>query len=301
MKILVTGGAGFIGSHIVDALVNLGHDVVVVDNISSGSAENVNPRARFYNTDITAKELENIFRNEKFELVNHHAAQINLRYSLTNPLEDAKTNILGTLNMLECCRRFDVKKIVFTSSGGTIYGDPEYLPVDEGHKINPLSPYAMSKYASELYIGMYKYLYGIKNTILRYGNVYGPRQNPHGEAGVIAIFMNKMLAGEPCIVFGDGEQTRDFVHVKDIVRANITAIDKDGIYNIGTGKPTSVNIIVGLLRSMINKNAPVEYSEPIKGEIKHIHLDVSLAKQKLGWNPTLDIRDGLIDTLKFQR
>ncbi|HLK12718.1 MAG TPA: NAD-dependent epimerase/dehydratase family protein, partial [Candidatus Binatia bacterium] len=221
MKVLVTGGAGFIGSHVVDALVAAGHDVVVVDDLSTGHRENLNPNARFVELDVTDPRLVELIRDERPAAVSHHAAQMDVRRSVADPLFDARTNILGTINLLEGARRANVRRVLFVSSGGAVYGEQEIFPAPETHPTNPVSPYGVSKRAGELYAFFYQAEYHIPFVALRYANVYGPRQDPHGEAGVVAIFCGRMLAGQPVTIFGDGEQTRDYVFVGDIVRANL--------------------------------------------------------------------------------
>ena len=223
MKIIVTGGAGFIGSHIVDAYCALGHDVVILDNFSSGKIENCNPKARIITMDITAEAINNLFEKERFDVLNHHAAQMDVRVSVNDPQFDASTNILGGLNLYEAAKKNGVKKIIFASSGGTVYGEQQEFPASEDHPKQPLSPYGISKLANEHYLYYYKQEYGISSVILRYANIYGPRQNPHGEAGVVAIFTNKLLAGQEPVINGDGLQTRDYVFVSDVVQANIHA------------------------------------------------------------------------------
>jgi UDP-glucose 4-epimerase len=239
-KILVTGGAGFIGSHVVDLFLSKGYDVVVVDDLSTGRHSNLNPQATFYQIDIRSPKVWEVFAVERPDYVSHHAAQMDVRRSVTEPLFDADVNILGLINLLECAREFDVKHFVYISSGGAAYGEPDQLPCDEEHSINPICPYVASKHTVEHYLYMHHANYGLKYTVLRYPNVFGPRQNPHGEAGVVAIFTGKMLAEECAIVNGDGEQTRDFVYVGDCARANYLALTVDhqsGVYNLGWGRP----------------------------------------------------------------
>ena len=226
MKILVTGGAGFIGSNVVDAYVTAGHEVVVVDSLVSGRRANLNPKAKFYEMDVRNPELEKVFANEHPEIVNHHAAQIDVRKSVTDPVYDAEINILGGIKLLELCRTYGVRKVIYISSGGAIYGEPVYLPCDEAHPVNPLSPYGASKYTLELYLYLFKQVYGLDYTILRYANVYGPRQNPEGEAGVVAIFTGQLMQGKQVRIFGSGEQERDFVFVGDCARWQRTGPDR---------------------------------------------------------------------------
>ncbi|MCX5778169.1 MAG: NAD-dependent epimerase/dehydratase family protein [Elusimicrobia bacterium] len=302
MKILVTGGAGFIGSNIVDELVNRGHSVAIVDNLSSGKKKNINPRARFYKADITdAPAIDKIFKKERPEIIEHLAAQIDVRKSVADPGFDAKVNILGTLNILESGRKYGVKKVIFSSSGGTIYGDCGKKPPNESARGNPLSPYGIGKYAIEFYLNFYAELYGIKYTILRYANVYGPRQDPHGEAGVVAIFAQRMLGNDSILIFGNGSQTRDYVFVKDVVDANIRALTRgdNEIINIGTGKLTSVRDLARMMsRSTGYKKAPV--LKPARpGELLRSFLDSRKAEKVLGWKPAVAIEKGLSVTLDY--
>ncbi len=303
MAILVTGGAGFIGSHLVDELIELGKEVVVVDNLSTGKKETLNPQAKFYRQDIRSRrELEKIFKENKIEKVVHQAAQASVIMSIKDPKFDAEVNVLGSLNLLELCRKFKVKKIVYASSGGAIYGEPKYLPMDEKHPVAPLCPYGNSKYIAELYLSLYHRLYNLNFTSLRYSNVYGPRQDPYGEAGVIAIFSNKLLKNERPTIFGDGQQTRDFVYVDDVVNANILALEKgDGkAFNISTGEQTSVNKTFGLLREISGKKAiEAIYAAERKGEIRHCSLNYSKAKKELNWEPKVDMGEGLKSTLNY--
>ena len=258
MNILVTGGAGFIGSHIADAYIAEGHNVIIVDNLSGGVLENVNPKAKFYQLDVRSEKLEDVFQKEKIDVVNHLAAQMDVRRSVSDPKFDASVNVLGGLNIFESARRHRVKKIIFSSTGGAIYGEQDYFPADEEHPTRPISPYGISKLCIEKYLFYYKTVFGINYIVLRYANVYGPRQNPHGEAGVIAIFCNKMLKGEQPVINGYGKQTRDYTFVGDVVKANLLALKYDGsnIYNIGTGIEADVNKLFLELRSHLNPSCP---------------------------------------------
>ncbi|MBN2013891.1 MAG: SDR family oxidoreductase [Candidatus Altiarchaeota archaeon] len=301
MKIMVTGGAGFIGSHIVDKLVERGYEVVVVDNLSTGRKENLNQNARFHELDLRSKEdLERVFKENNIRKVIHQAAQASVIKSVREPDFDAEVNIIGTINLLECCRRYDTEKIVYASTGGAIYGEPEHLPMDEEHPIKPLSPYGLGKYVSELYMSLYHRLYGLKCTALRYSNVYGPRQDPHGEAGVIAIFSKKLLEDKQPIIFGDGKQTRDFVYVRDVVEANLLALEGvNGTYNICTGKQTSVNEIFEMLRNITGKKTKAAYEEERKGEVRYCSLNYSKAEKALKWKPKTGIEKGLKETVDY--
>ncbi len=304
MKILVTGGAGFIGSHIVDSYIELGHSVVVVDDLSTGFEENLNPRAIFYKIDIRDFEgLKTLFEREKPEVVNHHAAQIDVRKSLQDFIFDADVNIMGSLNLLRLSLEYRVKKFIFASTGGAIYGEPLYLPVNEKHPAFPLSAYGAAKLAVETYLDVLYKNFSLPYISFRYANVYGPRQNPLGEAGVVAIFTNKMMKGESPTIFGDGEQTRDFVYVKDVVSVNIIALEtnKVGVYNIGTSKRTSVNEVFRKIKNMLGTDIQPIYGEERKGEVKHIALDASLAERELGWRPLYDLDTGLSETINFYR
>ena len=302
MRILVTGGAGFIGSHVVDAYIAAGHHVAVVDNLATGRRENLNPRAVFYEVDIRDAELlAEVFDREQPEVVNHHAAQADVRQSVTDPLFDAEVNVLGTLKLLEQARRHSVRKVIFISSGGAIYGEPEHLPCGEDHPVRPMSPYGASKAAIEIYLSVYRTTHGMATTVLRYGNVYGPRQDPHGEAGVVAIFTGKMLAGETPVIFGSGEQTRDFVYVGDCARANLIALEKgdNGAFNIGTGQETSINRIAALLKELTAYAGEIRYAPEKPGEVFRIYSECTLAEQSLGWAPTVALREGLARTVAY--
>lgn len=303
MKVLVTGGAGFIGSHVVDALVKEGHDVVVVDNLSMGKREQVHPAARFYQVDIRDRQaLEEIFRTERPEAVNHHAAQADLRRSMSEPSFDASVNIIGSLNLIELSLAHKVKKFIDISSGGAVYGEPRRLPVDESHSIQPMSVYGVSKYAVEQYLRLFDGS-GLDYTILRYANVYGPRQNPAGEAGVVAIFSRQMLAGERPTIFGDGTKTRDYVYVDDIVTANLLAMAEKRAsgrrYNVGLGREVSDRQIFELVRSAVGATLEPILASKRPGEIDRICLDASLAKAELGWEPTVSLEEGVARTVAF--
>jgi len=300
LKVLVTGGAGFIGSHVVDALIEEGHMVLVVDNLSTGKKEHLNPEATFYQLDIRSPELEDVFRREKPDLVNHHAAHVNVRHSVDDPRHDAEVNIAGSLNLLECARRHGVRNFVYASSGGAIYGEPEYLPCDEKHPLNPLCPYGVSKLTVESYLFVYGHTYGLRYVILRYPNVYGPRQDPTGEGGVVAIFARQMVRGEGVVINGSGEQERDFVYVDDIVRANRLAQDllHGQIYNLGTGVGTSVNELFALMAAMTGYDAEPTYVPPKTGETFKIYLNATKARVELGWQAEVGLHEGLRRTIQ---
>ncbi|MGC9114311.1 MAG: NAD-dependent epimerase/dehydratase family protein [Candidatus Micrarchaeia archaeon] len=305
MKALVTGGAGFIGSHLTDLLLENGFEAAVVDNLSTGRRENVNAKARFYAADIRdAAAVEKVFAAEKPEIVFHLAAQANARVSLDNPLLDAETNVLGSINVLEGCRKHGAKKIVYSSSCA-VYGRPQANPVTEAHAIAPVMHYGASKYAVEQYLEIYRLLYGIDFVALRYANVYGPRQDGKGEGGVVAVFTKKMLSGAAALtVNGDGEQTRDFVFVGDVAQANLAAAQKSvskRVINIGCGKETSVNGICAALEKIIGKKAEIARAPAIAGEVKRICLDVSLAAEELGWAPRTTFEEGLRKTVEWAK
>jgi len=302
MKVLVTGGAGFIGSNIVDLLIDNRYKVTVVDNLSTGKKENLNPRAKFYKIDIRSSNLKKVFKRERPDYVLHQAAQTQVRKSILNPVYDSRININGSLNLLECCKKYNIEKIIYASSGGAVYGEPRYLPVDENHTINPISPYGVSKYMVESYLYTYNKLFGLDYIILRYSNVYGPRQDPYGEAGVIAIFIGKFLNKKRPMIFGDGNQTRDFVYVEDVAMANFLALKKntkDKIFNIGTGKGYSVNEITRKIKGILDSEIKPIYDSPIKGEVRDICLNIKLSKKELGWKPQIDMDTGLKNTMKW--
>jgi UDP-glucose 4-epimerase len=308
--VLVTGGAGFIGSHVVDALIAEGQRVVVVDNLSTGKEQNMNAKAMFYRMDICDPRLDEVFAREKIEWVSHHAAQIDVRKSVAAPQEDAKVNVLGLLNLLENCVRYGAKGLVFASSGGVVYGEPDHLPVTETYQKAPLSPYGVSKLASEYYLYYYSRVHNLPYIALRYGNVYGPRQDPHGEAGVVAIFTAKMLADESPAIFGDGEQLRDYIFAGDVARANLLAMRRladmpppksidDNAYNIGTGIGTSVNQLFNNLAAITGFHGTVEYGSERKGELKRTFLNISKAEGELSWRPSMSLLNGLKSTIAF--
>ncbi len=301
MNILVTGGAGFIGSHIVDAYVKLGHKVVVLDNLSSGKKENLNSKAVFYEMDLLDPGLEEIFKQEKIEVINHHAAQISVTHSVRHPIEDANTNIIGSLKLLELAVAHKVKRFIFASTGGAIYGEQNSFPADEKHACRPISPYAISKFSVENYLNFFKDTHGLNSTVLRYSNVYGPRQDPHGEAGVVAIFCEKLLQKQQPIIFGDGEQTRDFVAVFDVVRANVLALEKpiEGIFNISTGKETDVNELCRQITRLAGQDSPPRHEAARKGELPRSVIDPRKFQDCSGWNPATSLEEGLQKTFEF--
>ena len=311
-KVLVTGGSGFIGSNLCDRLLEEGHEVTVVDDLSTGKLHNLQQARRnpdlplsFQRVDITSNALERVFAKAEPEVVLHLAAQIDVRRSVEDPVHDAMVNVIGTVNTLEASRRHGVRKVVFTSSGGTIYGEPtpDELPVGETHPGHPASPYGASKRAVEEYLYTYEALYGIRWTSLALGNVYGRRQDPHGEAGVVSIFGGRMLRDEPLQIFGDGEQTRDFVFVDDVVHAFVLAMDRgDGLrFNIGTGEETSVNQLFAEMASLTGYTHQADHAPERPGELRQIALDTRLAAAELGWKPWTTLREGLSDTVAWLR
>ena len=299
--VLVTGGAGFIGSHLVDRLLELGNRVVVLDDLSSGRFSNLPNRINFRHSDINEANLDETFSRENPQLVFHLAAQVSVSTSMRNPLLDAEANILGTLRLLEASRHHGVEKFIFSSSGGALYGDPEYNPCDEDHPIRPLSPYGLAKSVCEKYLELYNKIFFLNYVSLRYGNVYGPRQDPNGEAGVIAIFSQAMLEGQQPVIFGSGEQERDFVFVDDVVDANLLAIDDNvtGSYNIGTGEGTSVNRIFQMLRDLYRFRKMPLKSPARLGDVLKISLDSAKSLRDMGWQPKTSLEEGLRLTADF--
>lgn len=304
MKIMVTGGAGFIGSHVVDAFVNNGHDVVVVDDLSTGRRSNLNPAAKFYQVDIRSQELAEVFEKERPEIVDHHAAQMDVRRSVDDPLFDADVNVLGSIKLIELARQYDVERFIYISTGGAVYGEPEYLPCDEDHPVNPICPYGASKHTVEHYLFMYQELYGLDYVVLRYPNVYGPRQDPHGEAGVVAIFCGQMLNQAPVVINGDGKQERDFVYVEDCARANMLALTTENlntIFNLGYGKGTNIYEIYEKLKDITGYKLVAEHGPAKAGETRRIFLEASKAEKSLGWEPTMGLEPGLRETVDYFR
>jgi UDP-glucose 4-epimerase len=303
MKVLVTGGAGFIGSHVVDTFLAGGHEVVIVDDLSTGRERNLNPKAKFYKMDIRDPGLAEVFERERPEVLDHHAAQMDVRRSVAEPLFDADVNVRGSVNLLECARRYGVRKVVYISTGGAVYGEPVYVPCDEKHPIDPICQYGVSKHVVEHYLHVYKHLYGLNYAVLRYPNVYGPRQDPHGEAGVVAIFTGLMLRGQPVTINGTGEQERDFVYVGDCARANILAAmgDQTGIYNVGEERGTTINQIFQELAKITGYPAAPSYGPPKAGETFKIFLNSQKIQAELGWEQTVDLPTGLQKTVEYFR
>ena len=303
MRILVTGGAGFIGSHVVDTFVAAGHQVAVIDDLSSGRRENLNPQATFYQLDVQDAAVGDVFRRQQPEVLCHHAAQMDVRRSVADPVFDARVNLVGLLNLMEHGRRNGLRRVLFASTGGAIYGEQESFPAPETHKTEPLSPYGVAKLASERYLFFYSAAYGITYTALRYANVYGPRQNPHGEAGVIAIFTEKLLRGEQPVINGDGKQTRDYVYVADLVRANLAALTSDfvGALNLGTGVETDVNKLFDHLRRLCGSSVSERHGPAKAGEQQRSVIDSALAGRVVGWQPEVSLEEGLRRTVAFFR
>jgi len=298
MKIVVTGGAGFIGSHVAGALAGAGHRVLVLDDLSSGKTENLPEGVEFENLDILEADLEKVIKSWSAEAVSHHAAQISVRDSVDDPFGDLRKNIVGTLRLLEACRLAGCGNFIFASTGGALYGEQQTCPAPESHPTYPLSPYGISKLAAEKYIYYYREQYGLRTVSLRYSNVYGPRQDPHGEAGVVAIFCNRLLAGQVPVINGDGLQTRDYVYVKDVARANLNVLERDisGEFNISTGKETDVNTLAELLLKVSGMSVRFEHGPAKSGEQRRSVLDYSLAERTFGWSPEVGLEEGLEKT-----
>lgn len=304
MKVIVTGGAGFIASHVVDQYLAQGHEVVVLDDLSTGRLSNINHRATFYQINICDPAAEEIFQREQPDIVNHHAAQMDVRFSVAHPLFDAEVNILGSLRLIELSRQYNVKRFIYISSGGAVYGEPKYLPCDEAHPVDPICPYGASKHTVEHYLYLYEKNYGLPYIVLRYPNVYGPRQNPLGEAGVIAIFSGKLLSREEVVINGDGQQLRDYVFVEDCARANVLALNSElpsGIYNLGSGQGTSVNELFEALKPLTDSQQPPIHGPAKLGETRHIYLSAEKAAQILGWKPQVSLEQGLALTVEYVR
>ena len=306
-RVLVTGGAGFIGSHVADAYLASGDHVWVLDNLSSGRPSNIPEDAEFIELDIRDDDVLNLFREVQFDIVNHHAAQIDVRTSVADPTIDASINLEGLLNLTEAAIEVGTRRFVFVSSGGVIYGEPSTIPTSETAPKMPLSPYGVSKFTGELYLNYYRHVHGLEYVALRYSNVYGPRQDPHGEAGVVSIFSRKLLAGEPLTIFGDGEQTRDYVYVGDVVSANLLASEidldvggqlDDRAFNVGTGIATSVNKLADVLESIAGADLSREHKSGRPGELRHSALNTDRLKS-LGWTPGSTLERGLQETYTF--
>ena len=303
MKVLVTGGAGFIGSHLVDRLVLEGHEAVVVDNLATGKRRNINRAARFYKMDIQGWRLERVFRNERPNVVMHLAAQMDVRKSVEDPMFDAQVNVLGTLNVLQQAVKNGVRKVIFSSSGGAIYGEQETYPAPETHVTKPLSPYGLSKLCGEQYLSYFQRVSGLQAVSLRYANVYGPRQDPEGEAGVVAIFIQKMLNNEQAVINGNGRQTRDFVFVEDVVEANLAMMGQEtqGTYNVGTGVETSINDLYRILVQHTGSNSKEVHGPAKKGEQARSVIDSTKLRHEVSWETKADLSEGLKKTVEYFR
>ncbi|MBC9784478.1 NAD-dependent epimerase/dehydratase family protein [Heliobacterium chlorum] len=306
MKILVTGGAGFIGSHLVDRLIDRGDDVLIVDDLSTGKAENIHPRARFLQMDVAQPEIREVVRQERPNGIVHLAAQVDIQVSLRDPMRDAQVNILGTLNLLEACRESAVNRMIVASSAA-VYGDPLRLPIDEDHPLDPANCYGVSKHTPEHYLQVYRRLFGIAGVALRFANVYGPRQDANGEGGVVAIFCDRLCKGEAPSIFGNGEQTRDFVYVGDVADAIVTVLEADAdrisesVYNVGTSRPLTVNDLFRTLCEATGADPNPHYLPPRPGDILHSYLDNRRLHEALNWVPRTELRAGLEQTVAFWR
>ncbi len=301
MRILVTGGAGFIGSHVADAYLEAGHHVAVVDALEGGGRNRAPRRATFYREDIRHPALAEVFRKERPEVVSHHAAQVNLRRSLEDPVGDAEVNVLGTLRVLDLAVRFGARQVIFASTGGAVYGEPRALPVGEDHPILPLAPYGFHKYVGEQALDYYRRVHGLATAVLRYSNVYGPRQDATAEAGVIAIFVEALLGGRPPVIFGDGTQTRDFVYAEDVAEVNLRVLGRTIAepINIGSGTETSINDLAARLRALTRSPADAVHGPPVPGEVHRICLGIARAEALLGWRPRVTLEEGLRRTVEW--
>ncbi|MGA1823851.1 MAG: NAD-dependent epimerase/dehydratase family protein [bacterium] len=303
MKILITGGAGFIGSHVVEAMLAEGHQAIVVDDLSSGKKERLPPEVIFYNLDIRDKAVENVFTQEKPDIICHHAAQISVKISVDDPLLDADINIIGGINIAKLSAAHGVKQFIFSSTGGAIYGEQDYFPADEKHPARPISPYGVAKLSFENYLFYFHQVHGLNYTVLRYSNVYGPRQDPYGEAGVVAIFSKKMLVNQQAIINGDGHQTRDFVYVQDVARANVCALKLSGrnCLNIGTGMETTINEIFHELKNLTASSIKEIHGPALLGEQRRSVISAKKAYQVMGWQPETSLHEGLSKTIEYFR
>jgi UDP-glucose 4-epimerase len=303
VKLILTGGAGFIGSHVADAYISEGHEVHVVDDFSTGRDANVNPNATVHRLDIADPKVVELISNIKPDVLNHHAAQMDVRHSVADPAYDARVNIIGFINLLQGCLAAGVKKVIFASSGGAVYGDKEPFPASEDHPTEPLSPYGVSKRTGELYLGYYHMAFGLPYVALRYANVYGPRQSSKGEAGVVAIFIDRLLSEKSPVINGDGKQTRDYVFVGDVVAANLAALRAPfiGAVNIGTGQETDVVTIAQSLRARLGSTIQATHGPAKTGEQRRSCLAIGLAAQVLGWKPAVPLDQGLQRTIDSWR
>lgn len=304
MRIIVTGGAGFIGSNVVNRFIDLGHEVAIVDNLCTGRRSNIDSRAQFHEVDICDRQaLQQVFDSFKPQIVDHHAAQIDVRKAVADPVYDASVNVLGGINVIQAALESGIEKFVYASTGGAVYGNPETIPCTEEHRVRPVSPYGLTKHTVEHYLELYGILDGLRYTVLRYANVFGPRQDPKGEAGVNAIFTGLMLEGKTPTIFGKGDKTRDYVYVGDIVAANVLALEKgEGeIINIGTGVQTTDQEVFDAIAAAVGFTGKPLYTEERKGEVRHIALDASKARRVLGWEPQVSFREGARLTVEYNR
>jgi UDP-glucose 4-epimerase len=302
MKVIITGGAGFISSHVVDLLIDNNYEVCIIDNLTHGSINNINKKAKFYEMDIRDTKLIEVFEIEKPDYVIHNAAQISVPASVDDPMNDASINILGTVNVLEASRKVNVKKVIYPASAA-IFGEPSYLPIDEEHPLEMLSGYGVTKHTVEHYLKVYKSLYNIDYVVLRCANIYGPRQDSSGEGGVIAIFCEKLLMDQTPYIYGDGEQIRDFVYVKDVAKAYLMALQSDinGIYNVSTNIKITINELFKVINELLNKNISCIYTDERKGDIRDSYMTYDKIKGEIGWEPETSITDGLKETLNYYR
>lgn len=300
MKILVTGGAGFIASHIADKYIDLGHTVHIIDNLSTGKKENLNPKASFFNLDITSTETKDLILKEKYDIISHHAAQMNVRLSVDNPIYDATANIIGSINILEAAKESKVKKIIFASSGGTVYGEQDNFPATEEDDTRPCSPYGIGKLSVEKYLFYYKEVLGVNYISHRYGNVYGRRQNPQGEAGVVAIFIDKMLKGEQPVINGDGLITRDYIYIDDVIEANVIALrdEVEGVFNVTTGREISVNHIFHYIKDILTSNTEEVHGPAKAGEQRRSVCSYEKYHKMHGFQPKFTFEQGLALTIE---
>jgi UDP-glucose 4-epimerase len=302
MKVVVTGGAGFIGSNIADLLIQKEYEVVIIDNLSHGKKENINAKAKFYQCDIKDSKIIDIFQKEKPQVLIHEAAQISVPNSINDPINDASINIIGTLNLLEACRKTGVKRVIYPASAA-IFGEPEYLPIDEKHPLNMLSGYGVTKHTVEHYLRVYKSLYDINYVVLRYANVYGPRQDSSGEGGVVAIFSEKLINNETPYIYGDGEQIRDFVYVKDVAKANLMAMTSgdNEIFNVCTNYKVSVNDLLRVINSALGREIKAVYTDERPGDIRNSYMNYDKIKNALGWIPDYDFEAGIRETIEYYK
>lgn len=305
MRILVTGGAGFIGSHVVDAYIAAGHEIAVLDNFTTGNEANLNPAAEVHRLDLRDQPgVEKVISSFRPDIVNHHAAQADVPRSVADPTFDAQVNIIGGLNLLKACIEHAVKKVIFISTGGALYGEPDVAPADEDHPVRPLSPYGTSKFCFEQYLGTFKRTFGLEFTVLRYANIYGPRQDFFAEEGrVVAIFASRMLAGKPVTIDGDGEQSRDMLHVGDAATANLAALERgaSGIFHVSSGTPVTINDLYRKLALLTGYKPAPNHGPRRKGDVYRVALDNTRARRDLDWEPRVDLEEGLSLTVDYFR